>query len=169
MIIPKLRKDLTGSVVSNTSVALGTLANKTGILLAGPAMTHGGGIQSIKMECSIQSLSKGDGPWLVGLANKDLTLAEIEEYLELGGPVSPSDLVGVKKTTRGRHLRVLGQMKPVGDGSVAAVFFKDMPLKGLRFNEDSAGWNAFLYNTGKAMSTGSTWSVYANCFVRWNP
>ncbi len=141
---------------SRSSASLSTLATVTAQLLASPVMTRGGGIQTVKCAMAIFGISNGDGPWLTGLSRKDLSLAELEEYLENAGPVNPDDTTASKRSTRGKHIRVLGLLIPSAAGLVAGRYFRDVPLKGLRFSETSAGWNHWLYNIGQTMTTGAT-------------
>ncbi len=153
---------------SNT-VALGTLAARTGILLAGPTLTHGSTLLSTRGVASIHTLTASDGPWLFGYMSSDLTLAELEEYLELGGPVSPSDIVSTERASRGKHIRTVGTIVPHGDGTVASLNLDNHSLKGLKCPEDSAGYTRWIYNLGNAMSTGATLLVADQVFLRWDP
>ena len=100
--------------------------------------------------------------------NKDLSLAELEEYLETSGPVHPDDTTGVEIASRGRKVRQLGILSPSGDGSQASLFMPDVALSGLRFSEEAAGFTYWLMNIGKSMTTGASWRVLTQHFVRWN-
>ena len=100
--------------------------------------------------------------------NVDLSLAELEEYLETDGPLHPDDTTAVEVSSRGRKIRQLGVIVPQGDGSVGGIHFSDKALSGLRFSEEAGGWSWWLYNLGKAMSTGAIWKNTLQVFVRWN-
>ncbi len=166
--IPKTLKENTGSVQQGTEVALGTLPLATGILLVSPVMVRGGSMISVRGSHVIRGLTAGDGPFMIGVVNGDLSLAELEEYLETEGPTHPDDTTKVEIASRGRKVRTLGLAMPTAEGKAAAFMMKDLPLKGLRFSEESAGWNWWLYNRGVAMTTGATWNVLSSVFVRWN-
>ena len=123
---------------------------------------------STQLAATVTVLTAGDGPFLFGIANKSLSLAEIEEYLELDGPVEPSEVPSAERATRGKLLRVLGLIAPTGDGTVAHLFIDNRSLSGLRWNEESAGWNYFVYNRGQQLTTGAILRIWASLFVRWN-
>ncbi len=150
-------------------VNLLTLAAQTAILISGPSMTRGGRILSLRGSFAIFSLTAGDGPWLVGIKTADLTLAELEEYLELNGPINPGDRVSMERSGRGAVIRTLGHIVPQGDGTVASLYFDNKSLSGLKFDEEAGGWEYWLYNLGKAMTTGAVWRQALQMFVEFNP
>ncbi len=147
---------------------LATLASDTGVLLAGPVMVAPGKVLSVRGSISIDQVTAGDGPWLVLLAGADLSLAEIEEYLENTGPTHPTDTVKVERASRGKLIRMLGVLVPSGDGSVAAMYLKDVSLAGLPFSEESAGWNYGIYNRGKTMTAGAIMEIATSVFLEWS-
>ncbi len=159
------------TVIGRTSVALATLATNTAILIGGPTMTRGGRCLSVRGGIGIHTITPGDGPWIFGLVNGDFSLAELEEYLELNGPVTPNDTTAVERASRGAKVRTLGILRPSGDGSVAAEYLADRSLSGFRFSEsgEGPGWNWWLYNLGKAMSTGAIWNIQPQIFTQFNP
>ncbi len=130
-------------------------------------MTRGGALISGQMAFIAHGVTAGDGPLLVGLANKSLDLAQLEEFLEVQGPVEPTAVPQTERAMRGKLVRKLGLMTPRGNGTVLDLFVDNRSLSGLRFNEESAGWNYFVYNLGRAMTTGATWQVQADLFLRW--
>ena len=122
---------------------------------------------SIRGAVGIRGLTAADGPWLFGLMNKDLSLAELEAYLEAGGPVFEDNTTGVEIASRGKKIRTLGTLQPQGDGTTASLFLDNVSLQGLRFSEEAAGWSYWLYNLGAAMQTGAQWQVPTQIFIRW--
>ncbi len=146
-----------------------TLAAQTAILIAGPTMTRGGRLLSARGSFGIAQLTAGDGPFLVGLMDKDLSLTELEEFLELNGPVSPSDRTSMEKSGRGALIRTLGHIVPTGNGTVASIYLDNKSLSGLKFSEESAGWSYWLYNLGEALTTGAIWRQALQLFVEFNP
>ncbi len=152
-----------------TTEPLLTLATSTGILEASPVMTRGGKALSLRGCVAIHALTPGDGPFLFGILEKGVSLAQLEAYLENAGPVSP-DVVGKAEVqSRGRILRTLGVLQPEADGSTASLFFENTSLKGLAFSEENAGWSWWLYNLGSAMTTGALWRNALQVFVEFNP
>ncbi len=148
---------------------MGTLALLTGIVKDGPAMTRGGKLLSVRGSISMHTLTSGDGPFLVGFADKSLSLVQLEEYLELNGPVTPDVVASREIASRGSMIRTLDVLQPAGDGSTASIYLDNRSLKGLKFSEESAGWNGWIYNLGKAMSTGAIWNIACQFFVEFNP
>ncbi len=120
-------------------------------------MTRGGKLLSVRGLTAIRALTAGDGPFLFGIAEKGVSLAQLEAYLELNGPVSPDVVANVEIASRGKLIRTLGQIETQGVGTIAAMYLDNVSLKGLRFSEENAGWSLWLYNSGVAMTTGATW------------
>lgn len=166
--IPKPTKD-TGSVQTNYSLALLTLASNTGLVNAGPTMTRGGRMLSLKMQVAWHSITPTDSPIALWLVNADLSLAEFEAYLETSGPVFPDDTTPAEIATRGKKVRYLGILVPQGDGSVAGFDIVDRKMSGFQWSEEAAGWQLVAYNLGTALSTGSVLRVLQQTFVEWTP
>ncbi len=154
------------------SEALLTLATLTAILKAGPVVQRGGSCLSVRGSMTIHSVTPGDGPWLCGYMNSDLSLAELEAFLELGGPLTPADITAVEVASRGKMIRTLGVMVPAGNGSSAVLQLDNRTLSGLRFSETGeatgAGWSYWMYNLGPAMATGAVWVQATQTFTRFN-
>ncbi len=160
------RQGITATVSNIPSVALGTLANKTGVLIAGPVMTRGGRLISLRMASIVHTLTAGDGPFLYGISDKSLSLAELEAFLEQNGPVTPSDKVAMELQSRGKVVRTLGIIAPVAAGLTAVTpYLKNESVSGLRFTEEEAGWNYWIWNMGPALTAGSTWQSQVQSFV----
>ncbi len=151
-------------------MTLGTLANRTGVLSPGPTMTRGGRILSLRLQAAIQVLTAGDGPHSLWLLTSDLSLAEFEAYLELNGPVTPSDITASEVASRGKYVRYLGMLIPSGNGTIAALSLKDVSMSGLKWSEEgeAGGFQFCVYNEGQAMTTGAICRISAQNFVEWN-
>ncbi len=159
------------SVIAVDSVSLGTLALNTGVTRVGPVVTRGGRLISTRASMSIFGLTTGDGPWMFGVLSSGISLSELEAYLELAGPVTPSDRSAMEVESRGEVIRVLGLITPQGSGLTASAYVDNRSLSGLRFAEsgEDVGWAWWIYNRGKAMETGATWAIWSAMFVEWNP
>ncbi len=152
-----------------TSVALLTLAAQTGILAAGPVMTRGGKLLSVRGTHVVRDLTAGDGPFQLLVIENGLSLALAEQFLEIGGPVSPDVVADVEKQSRGRSIRTLGVLQPMGDGTVCSLYLDNVSLKGFAFGEENAGWSYLLYNLGKTLTTGASWFGATQHFTEFNP
>ncbi len=135
---PQTKSDMKMSVMQAVQTALGTLAALTVNVVAGPTMTRGGRLLSVRGSIAAYNLTAGDGPFLVGIARKDITSTLLTEYLEIGGPVTPSDTVAVEKSSRGGRIRTLGVLSPQGDGVQGALPLSDNSLSCLLFSEEDA-------------------------------
>ncbi len=117
----------------------------------------------------------GDPHILFGVMNADLSLAELEEFLELDGPLTPNDIPGMERASRGRVIRSIGTLDPSPGSAKATIDLQNYPLKGLEFSEageaDSGGWDWWVYNISDttAMTTGAEVVFQARNFVEWNP
>ncbi len=163
-------EELKATVSENDNTLLGTLDNQTAILSDSPlVMTRGGKLLSVRAAIAVRDLTAGDGPWLYGILAKSITLTLLTAYLENQGPVTPSDQAKVEVASRGSKIRTLGVLVPSGNGTVAGAYLDNHSLSGLRFTEEATGWQWWLYNVGKQMTTGANWSVIAQSFVQFNP
>ncbi len=143
------------------------MALNAAAVMAGPVMTQGARLISITGNFNVSGLTVGEGSFLFGIMSGDLSVSELEEYLELNGPLSSSDIVGAERASRGRHIRVLGVLTPHGNGAVASAFLKNVSLSGLLVPEDAAGYEFWIYNLSAALTTGSTFRVGTQIFAKW--
>ncbi len=132
-------------------------------------MTRGGKCLSVRGVVSIHTLTPGDGPFMFGISDKGISLAQLEAYLENAGPVTPDETAKAEISSRGRRIRTIGALQPMGDGSTASLHLDDLSMKGMKFSEENAGWQMWLYNVGKAMTTGASWITALQFFVEFNP
>ncbi len=149
--------------------ALLTLAAQTAIFEASPTMTRGGKLLSIRGAFAVNSLTAGDGPFLALIAEKGVSLAQLEAYLEANGPVSPDVVADAEIVSRGRLIRTLGVLQPMADGTTCSLYLNNVSMKGLKFSEENGGWNYCLYNLGKSLSTGASWFTAVQAFTEFNP
>ncbi len=157
-----------GSVINKSSITLLTLAKNTGILSQSPDVTRGGKILSYSAQGGLNGLTSGNGPILWGLCSSDLSLSELEEYLELEGPLSPADVVSQERASRGKVIRILGTLTFQRDW----VDLHNHKMSGLKFaesGETTGGWSTFVYNLGTALDTGGIFEILERAFVEWNP
>ncbi len=131
-------------------------------------MTHGGRLMSLRGALTVHAMTAGDGPFMVFMSDKSISLAEFEEYLEAGGPVNPDDTVPVERALRGRRIRYLGLLLPTGSGTSAGISLMNHAVSGLKWTRTSQGWQYILYNLGPAMQTGAFFRSAISHFVRWD-
>ncbi len=132
-------------------------------------MTRGGRLISVRGVLSVRGLTAGNGPFLVGIADKGISLAQLEQYLENAGPVTPDETAKAEIASRGQRIRTLGIIQPMGDGTTGSFYLDNASLRGMKFSEEQTGWAYWLYNLGAAMTTGANWLVAVQHFVEFNP
>ncbi len=123
----------------------------------------------------INAGTAGNPHLMWGLMNGDFSLAELEEFLELDGPLTPDDKIGQERASRGRFIRTLGVLDPSPGSAKSVIDLHDVPLKGLKFSEagesSPTGWDWWIYNVSDTtpMTTGAEVVFQARNFVDWNP
>ncbi len=123
--------------------------------MAALVTTHDLKLLSLRGAAAVTVLTAGDGPFLFGIMPADLSLTELEEYLEINGPLTPSDIVGMERASRGRVIRTVALLEPSGNGTVAGKYFDNKGLSAISIPEDAGGIVPWLYNMGQAMTTGA--------------
>ena len=157
--------------MEGVSTTLDTLGNLTAKGQAGPAVTRGGRLLSMRGIIAVNGLTAGNGPFKVGVMNADLSAADIQSYFNLNGPLRPDDISFTEVASRGKYIRTLGVLIPTGDGTIAALHLDNTSLKGLAFSEagEGAGWDHWIFNVGQALTSGASWTVSTENFLEWNP
>ena len=165
-------KDGKGVIIrQSVSQALGTLGANTAIIV-GTNIDILERFRMIKSEiyAGLTSLTSTEGANLLfGIAEGDLTLAEIEEAIELtGGPVGPND--PVNEAIAERFVKWLG----ASDHEIATegLFHNNMGGQLLEHTirwtfARTKSWNFFVYNLGAALTTGASVVVRSKSFGVW--
>ncbi len=165
----------TGVIIrERRSQSLSTLGSLTALII-GTKLANTISFRILKAElyAFISGLTSGEGDGLIiGLANGDLTVAEIKECIEAQGPLNPSDRVGNERAKRAVWL--LGSTDAEIDTN--GFFDSDMENAGQHkivtkprwtFTE-GVGWNWFLWNTGPSpLTTGATIEITSTNFGVW--
>ncbi len=148
------------------NITMGTLANDTGIVSSDANITQNYKAVSLHAVIAIRVLDAADGPILYGLCPGEVSLAEIEQYLE-SAPNSKRDTPEIDQVSI--PVQVLGQLTAVGIASTlkgnAAEWIKERIL--LPTFRENQGWQFWVYNAGIAMTTGSSVILRGRYFGRW--
>ncbi len=162
-----MAEKLETSVCEQVVLALSTLAGNTVLSADSPIMTRGGTLVSTTIAAAFRSADTKDGPLLWGVADKALSNAQVEGFLENQGPVSPSEPATSEIASRGNRIQPLGilQVHPAGVGEVPASFLRNEPIR-LAFTEEGAGWRWWVYNMGATFVAGSDVQIVAKSFVK---
>ncbi len=161
----KIKQNEKQTVSGFGTLALGALASRDLVVIAGPTQVVGGTLVSTKTVHAILSPDQFDGPFLIGVATGNITAAELEQAIENGGPSGPAHATGTEVASRFRHIRTLGVLDARdGAGVQPFTLWLDMAIK-LGWAEQDGGWNWWIYNLGPDLVSGSTWEVTERNFV----
>jgi len=168
-------KDGKGVIIyESRSQAIGVLGANAGILV-GTKLATTDNFRMLKGEVTaiLSGLTAAEGQGLLfGIADGDLTLVEIEEALDLNGPLDMGDLVIAEQA--GRPVFVLGVYEIMEVASTQGLFRDKLTGAPMithktrwTFRDASKGWNYFVYSPGAAFTTGATVKIHAKSFGVW--
>lgn len=165
----------TGSVVEQVTFTISTLAARTGLVVPSPQVTRGGRLLSSSIHGGIHGGTLGDPQLVWGVSSADLSLAELEAFLELDGPLSPALIAEGEIASRGKYIRSIGTMDPSPGSAGSVVSLENHSQKGLAFPEvgegSAGGWDWWVYNpaAATAFTAGAIVDLQIRNFVEWNP
>lgn len=153
-------------------VPLGTLGARTAVLESTPTVDDTTRVTSIKAIHSLSGLTpiENVGPIMIGVAHSDYTLAEVEEWIELGSSWSQANLINRE---RGNRL-----IRRIGVFEIPALPTESTTLndgKALRQKlnwrlAEGQGLNFWAYNLGEValQTTDPNWHIegHANLFTQ---
>lgn len=141
-------------IKESLSQAIGALAASTGIRIT-PQIGVEEDFRILKSEINafIKGInSNNDGNrLLLGIADGELSLAEIEEAIELNGPKDRNDRVADEQATRPAW--IIGRFRQDG---VATVAYLDRKFKQPWTFSDTEGWAFFIYNMDGSTAIDNT-------------
>ncbi len=167
-------KDGKGTIIKeSTSISLGVLTQQDVVVGAGPVITEDFRIIKTEVWATITGLTVNEADGLhLGIANGDLSAAEIEESLEAQGPLFPGQ--AIERERAGRLTRMIGSFLFRGTTPNVAVQLigpdGGSPVsKTIRwtFGKSQGGWNWFIHNFGTALTTGATCRLTAVHYGVW--
>ncbi len=135
-----------------------TLAADTGIISTITAAIQNFKATSMRASWGLAGLSAGDGPLLIGIADGELSLAEIEEYLEAA-------VTNARESPQAENaLRPVQVLDTIGFRKESLWVVERILLPTFREN---VGFTLFVYNTGVNMTTGAAIEIRGRLFGRW--
>lgn len=162
-------KDGKGQILrENCAIALSTLADATAIKATSGGLA--GNMQEdfriIKSEIFVyvEGHTVGEGLITIGLADNELSVAEIAECLDVNGPVDRND-----------HLNAERVMRPVFEVCQIGETTMEIPNEGLPLEKTfrwtfpaAEGWCWFAYNdSGAALTTGTIVRIRVKHYGVW--
>lgn len=167
-------KQHTGAIIkSHETQALGALGADTVILVGDVSPTEDFRILKSVLFGHITGLTAGEGQGLLlGIANGELSVAEIKESLEVDGPLDRNDRLAVEQAERFAKLFAAYRLEDItstsgrfegGDESSSPK----MVIKPRWTFSDNEGWNYFIYNSGPAIQTGAAATIVSTHYGVW--
>ncbi len=154
----------------STSTTLGAIDTATTLLLGTPlALLERFRIIKLEVWASVTGLTSGEGTGLyLGLADGDLTVAEIDAAFENNGPLGPNDTV--LEAISDRYTKMLGAT----DHETGTELIFENKMGGHIMEETirwtfarTKAWNMFVHNIGNQLTTGSNLITREKYFGVW--
>ncbi len=164
-------KDGKGVIIREDDIiTLATLASKT-VVKQDAALVMAEDFRMIKVRSFIHlhggTFTDNDGPLIIGIANDELTVAEIKECLEANGPLNRNDRIPEERSMRA--VFELAMLQFVEGGAVVQQIV-ETPLESIiRWTfSNPEGWTWFAYNFGgSALATGGVIKLRNKYFGVW--
>ncbi len=153
----------------SSGISLGTLADRTAIKGTAFGLTEDVVLVKSEYLVHVDDLPLDDGPVFFGIADENLTVAEIKECLDQDGPKGPELREETEQASRPVFL--ICQMGQGQGNSLNTIVPNDgMPI--VRTHKwvyrSATGWNHFAFNdSGEAFATGGVLRFQAKHYVRW--
>lgn len=158
-------KDGKGAIlIEADGITLGTLADRTAVKAnAQLAIQDDFRIIKTEVKAMCQGLTAQEYPVYFGIADHELSVAEIKECLDTDGPLDRNDRVAVERAER--PVWLLGQFGRASSSELIAVEVE----KTLRWTfSNPEGWTFFAFNhSGGALTTGGSIRFQAKHFGVW--
>ncbi len=165
-------KDNKGAIVwERRTQVLTTLADGTALIIGTKlAITDDFRMLKAQLKAFVDNITAGEaGGLLLGLANGDLTEAQIGDCIEAAGPLNKSDRD--KAELAERAVFIVSQLAP--DGGSDATFKGEhggpiVEAKPRWTFTKGVSWNWFVYNSsGAALTTGAIVHIVSKNFGLW--
>ncbi len=149
---------------------LGTLGADTALLLSDLILTEDFRLMKSELFAIISGLSVGEGAGLlIGIANGELTVAEIKAAIEADGPLDRNDRA--REELAMRFVKLFAQFVPNSQGTSGHFEGEGgspmIVVKPRWTFSNPEGWNYFVYNAGPALTTGSSLTIVSSNFGVW--
>ncbi len=166
-------KDGKGQIIREfiTDGALGALAAKDVVAFQGPAIAEDFRILKSEVYAIVNALTTNEANGLLfGIANGELSAAEIEECIEAQGPLNANDRVATERAMRNVKILGMGHAEPEAGTEVTFENEHGGPLllnKHRWTYHNPQGWDWFIYNIGGSLTTGGLLQLVASHYGLW--
>ncbi len=166
-------KDGKGAILRERVVsgALGALAAQDAVAFTGLVLTEDFRILKSEIIAFVSNLTPPEGSGLIfGIANGDLTAAEIEEAIEAAGPLDRNDRIPTEQAER--NVKTLGVITDVSVTGKTNIIRnnEDGPMIESKHRwtySNPEGWDWWIYNLGGSLTTGALLQLYAVHYGVW--
>ncbi len=167
-------KQNTGVIIRESdNVALGAFADGDVALLSGITPTEDFRMMKTEIVAILRGLTAGEGVGIqLGITNGELSQTEVEECLDIDGPLDRNDRNGEEKANR--FVKTIGATGKIGASDTSSPILDlhtGAPVVVARPNwtfSNPEGWNFFAQNAGGlALTTGSTIQLQATHYGVW--
>ncbi len=166
-------KDGKGAILRERIVsgALGALAAQDLVAFSGLSVTEDFRILKSEIYAFVSNLTPPEGTGLIfGIANGDLSAAEIEEAIEAGGPLDRNDRIPTEQAER--NVKTLGAIvdpSVTGTTNVIRNSENGFPIESKHrwTYSNPEGWDYWIYNLGGTLTTGALLQLYAVHYGVW--
>ncbi len=151
-------------------MALSTLAPNTAIKLSSLTLVEDFRILKSEIFAKVGGLTAGEGDDLLfGIANGELSNAEIAEAIVTDGPLNRNDREGHERAMRNvRLLSFASQELTNVDRAFQGETGGPMVISKHRWTySNPQGWAFFVFNNGSALTTGATAAAIATHYGLW--
>lgn len=167
-------KNDTGVIIRDvTAGALGAVAATAAVTFAGPAITDD--FRMLKMESLgvVTGLTNDEAESLIfGIANADLTAAQIADAINLGAPLNRADRDLQEQAMR--NVKIISQLQDRSgeSGAHTEMLLETVGLPVVSKHRwtytKGVGWDYFIYNRGSAaLTTGAIFRSQHTIFGLW--
>ncbi len=161
------------AIIKDVSIiTIGGLSGQDVAAQAGPVLQKGYRLIKTRLAAHAVGVTSGEGGGLIlGIANNDLTAAQIEASLEAGGPLFRGDRDLEEQAER--FTKIVGAVAQAQNVSTEHKFTgpeNGSPWEFVSrwsFPLGTAGWKWFVYNLGTGMTTGATVRILATHYGVW--
>ncbi len=167
-------KDGKGAIIREVvDLSVGALAGRAAVLApSSVALVEDFRILKTELFATVVGLDAGEGEGLLlGMANGNLTAAEIEASIETQGPLGPSDRILQESAERQFH--ILGEFRHIVAVTDLVFIGKSEWSAGVKdifrwTYTDTDGWTYFLYlNSPASIATGWNLAIQATHYGVW--
>ncbi len=162
----------TGVIIrEHVTLALSTLAADVAIKFGSVPITEDFRMLKSVLTAQIQGLTNAEGNGLLlGIANNDLSAVQIAEALTVDGPLDFADRDLIEQANR--FAKIFAAHYTIDPAHATGMFRNEnngpiLEVKPRWTFASGKGWSWFIFNSGDALTTGSSVTIVASDYGLW--